>query len=85
MKEKTEDLVRTQFYLNSYKNCCKIIPNNCLSTNTSIMLNYKNLWNNVKSYTNSIVSKKTIPESGFLTKRKKMARNRSVSSLIRKH
>jgi len=30
------------------------------------MLNYKNLWNNVKSYTNSIVSKKTIPESGFL-------------------
>ena len=85
MKEKTEDLVKTQFYLNSYKNCCKIIPNNSLSTNISIMLNYKNMWNNVKSYTNSIISKNIIPESGFLTKRKKISRSRSVSSFVRKH
>ena len=59
MREKTEDLVKNQFYLNSYKNCCKIIPNNSLSTNSSIMLNYKNMWNNVKSYTNSIITKKS--------------------------
>ena len=26
VKEKTENLVKTQFYLNSYKNCCKIFP-----------------------------------------------------------
>ena len=84
MKEKTEDIVRTQFYLNSYKNCCKIMPNNCLSTNSSILLNYKNMWNHVKSYTNSIISKNTIPESRLPTKRKKMARSRSVSSHVRK-
>jgi hypothetical protein len=84
MKEKTEDIVRTQIYLNSYKNCCKIMPNNCLSTNTSILLNYKNMWNHVKSYTNSIISKNTIPESRLPTKRKKMARSRSVSSHVRK-
>jgi hypothetical protein len=84
VKEKTEQLVKSQFYLNSYKNCCKILPNNSLSTNTSIILNYKNMWNNVKSYTNSIISKNSIPESGFATKRKKMGRSRSVSSLIRK-
>ena len=57
VKEKTEQLVKTQFYLNSYKNCCKIIPNSSLSTNTSIILNYKNMWNNVKLYTNFIKDK----------------------------
>ena len=43
MKEKTEDLVKNQFYLNSYKNCCRILPNNSLSTNCSIVKNYKNM------------------------------------------
>jgi hypothetical protein len=84
MKEKVEDLVKTQFYLNSYRNCCKIIPNNCLATNTSIMLNYKNMWNNVKSYTNSIISKNPAPESRPSTKRKKVVRSRSVSNMMRK-
>ena len=85
MKEKVEDLVKTQFYLNSYKICCKIIPNNCLSTNTSIMLNYRNMWNNVKSYTNSIISKNSVNESRASTKRKKVARSRSVSNMIRRY
>jgi len=85
MKEKVEDLVKTQFYLNSYKNCCKIIPNNCLSTNTSIMLNYRNMWNNVKSYTNSIISKNSVNESRASTKRKKVPRSRSVSNMIRRY
>ena len=77
MKERTEDMVKNQFYLNSYKNCCKIIPNNSLSTNTSIMMNYKNMWNNVKSYTKSLGRiKKVIPE------KKKIIRSRSVSALI---
>ena len=57
VKERTENLVKTQFYLNSYKNCCKILPNNSLSTNNSIILNYKNMWNNVKKYTNNIKEK----------------------------
>ena len=78
MKERTEDLVKTQFYLNSYKNCCKILPNNSLSTNASIMLNYKNMWNNVKSYTNSVISKNSTRYKITTLKRKKLTRSRSV-------
>ena len=82
MKEKTEDLVKNQFYLNSYKNCCKIIPNNSLSTNTSIVLNYKNMWNNVKSYTNSLISKRSESRKKIIPPKRKLGRSRSVSALI---
>ena len=58
MLEKTEDLVKNQFYLSSYKNCCKIIPSTSLSTNASIMMNYRNMWNSVKNYTHNLITKR---------------------------
>ena len=85
MKEKTEDIVKNQFYLNSYKNCCKIIPNNSLSTNTSIMINYKNLWNNVKTYTKSLIAKNSAKVRKIEPSKKKIIRSRSVSALINKY
>ena len=84
MKEKTEDLVKNQFYLNSYKNCCRILPNNSLSTNCSIVKNYKNMWNNVKSYTNNFIKKSNITEKKIITKKRKMFRSKSVSGLFNK-
>ena len=85
MKEKTEDLVKNQFYLNSYKNCCKIIPNNSLSTNTSIMMNYKNMWDNVKSFTNSVISKSTIRVKKSAQTKRRVIRSRSVSGLFNQY
>ena len=84
IKEKTEDLVKTQFYLNSYKNCCKILPNNSLSTNNSIILNYKNMWNNVKVYTNNIKERQNELERRNFQGRKQIRRSRSVKAFGRK-
>ena len=84
IKEKTEDLVKTQFYLNSYKNCCKIIPNNSLSTNNSIILNYRNMWNNVKVYTNNIKERQNALEKKNFEGIRQMKRSRSVKFFGRK-
>ena len=84
VKEKTENLVKTQFYLNSYKNCCKILPNNSLSTNNSIILNYKNLWNNVKKYTNNIKEKYNSIEKKTTPNKRKMVRSKSFREVKRK-
>ena len=78
VKERTENLVKTQFYLNSYKNCCKILPNNSLSTNNSIVLNYKNMWNNVKKYTDNIKEKYSNMEKRTTPMKRKMVRSKSV-------
>ena len=85
MKEKTEDLVKTQFYLNSYKNCCKIIPSNSLSTNTSIIMNYKNMWDNVKSYTNSVIAQNAFRVKKSAQTGRKIIRSRSVSGLFNRY
>ena len=79
MKERTEDMVKNQFYLNSYKNCCKIIPNNSLSTNTSIMMNYKNMWNNVKSYTKSLNAKRSGRIKKVILEKKKISLIKSLN------
>ena len=86
VKEKTEQLVKTQFYLNSYKNCCKILPNNSLSTNTSIILNYKNMWNNVKLYTNIIKDKNrnNVMEKIPFSAKKTNPRSKSVRAIGRR-
>ena len=81
VKEKTENLVKTQFYLNSYKNCCKILPNNSLSTNNSIILNYKNMWNNVKKYTNNIKERHNAIDRKTTPMRRKMVRSKSVRAI----
>jgi hypothetical protein len=82
VKEKTENLVKNQFYLNSYKKSCQILPNNSLSTNTSIILNYKDMWNNVKLYTKIMKEKYSLNEKKIM--KDKMLRNRSVSAMNRK-
>ena len=52
VREKTDDLIRNQYYLNNYKNLCKINPNNSdLSTNKSNFYNCKNIWNDLHSFT----------------------------------
>ena len=84
VKEKTESLVKTQFYLNSYKNCCKILPNNSLSTNISIKLNYQNMWNNVKLYTNHIKERHSALEKKTTPIKRKMERSKSVRAFKRK-
>ena len=81
IKEKTENLVKTQFYLNSYKNCCQILPNSSSSTNTSIILNYRNMWNNVKLYTKNIKEKYSKIDKRNTTKK---MRSRSVTAMSRK-
>ena len=56
--EKTDDLIRTQYYLNNYKNCCKINPHNSdFSTNKSNLFNCKNMWNDIKIFTKDIIQK----------------------------
>ena len=85
MIEKTEDLVKNQFYLNSYKNCCKIIPSTSLSTNASIMMNYKNMWNSVKNYTNNLITKRNERTKTNFTQRSKMVRSRSALDLKNKY
>ena len=52
VREKTDDLIRNQYYLNNYKNLCKINPNNSdLSTNKSNFYNCKSIWNDIHSFT----------------------------------
>ena len=83
LKEKTENLLKKQFYLNSYKNSCQILPNNnSLSTNTSLLINYKNMWNNVKLYTDIIKKKHGI--NNKKTNQNQIGRSRSVTALKRK-
>jgi hypothetical protein len=82
VKEKTENLVKNHFYLNSYKNCCQILPNNSLSTNTSIILNYRDMWNNVKLYTKIMKDKYSLNDKKMM--KDKMLRNRSASAMSRK-
>jgi hypothetical protein len=83
LKEKTENLLKTQFYLNSYKNSCQILPNNnSLSNNTSLIVNYKNMWNNVKLYTD-IIKKKHVM-SNKKKNQNQIERSRSVTALKRK-
>ena len=82
VKEKTENLVKNHFYLNSYKNCCQILPNNSSSTNASIIMNYRDMWNNVKLYTNIMKEKYSLNDKKNM--KDKMLRNRSVSAMNRK-
>ena len=83
LKEKTENLLKTQFYLNSYKNSCQILPNNnSSSTNTSLLVNYKNMWNNVKLYTDII--KKKHGMNNKKTNQNQIERSKSVTALKRK-
>ena len=59
VKEKTDILIKNQYYLNKYKHLCKINPNNSdFSTNQSNYYNCKNIWNDIKSYTNEILIKR---------------------------
>jgi hypothetical protein len=84
MLEKTEDLVKNQFYLSSYKNCCKIIPSTSLSTNASIMMNYRNMWNSVKNYTHNLITKRNERAKKNIVERNKMVRSRSALVLKNK-
>ena len=57
-RKKTDDLIKTQYYFNNYKNCVKINPNySDFSSNKSNMYNYKNMWNDIKSYTRDFISR----------------------------
>ena len=84
VREKTDDLIRTQYYLNNYKNCCRINPYNAdFSTNKSNLFNCKNMWNDIKSFTNDIMEKedkkkKTMNNFGNF---KKIYRSRSLLSV----
>ena len=90
IKVKTKNLIKTQFYLNSYKNCCQILPNNSMSTNLSIAHNYRLMWDNVKMYTNDIVNNERNKNIFGKNKNKgvknkmKIVRSRSVLSFLNK-
>ena len=74
VREKTDDLIKTQYYLNNYKNCCRINPNNSdFSTNKSNLFNCKNMWNDIKIFTKDIIEKeekkkKTLNNFGYFRK-----------------
>ena len=84
VREKTDDLIRTQYYISNYKNCCRINPNNSdFSTNKSNLFNCKNMWNDIKIFTKDIIlkeekKKKTLNGFGNF---KKMYRCKSVASI----
>ena len=83
MKEKTENLFKTQFYLNSYKNSCQNLPNNnSLSANTSLLINYRNMCNNAKLYTDIIKKKNGM--NNKKTNQNQIERSRSITALKRK-
>ena len=48
-------------------------------------MNYKNMWNNVKSYTNSVIAKSTIRVQKSAQTKRKIIRSRSVSGLFNKY
>ena len=51
VREKTDDLIKNQYYLNNYKNLCKINPHNSdFSTVKSNFYNCKNIWNDIHSF-----------------------------------
>ena len=54
--DSSEKILKYEFYSNSYKNCCKLNPNNNIS-NMSLKYNYKNMWNNVNNYKNELNNK----------------------------
>ena len=75
VREKTDDLIKTQYYLNNYKNCCKINPNNSdFSTNKSNMFNCKNMWKDILTFTKDIKEKEK--------KHKKTRNNKSNFKII---
>ena len=84
VREKTDDLIKTQYYLNNYKNCCRINPNNSdFSTNKSNLFNCKSMWNDIKSFTKDIIQKeekkkKTLKNFGIF---KKIYRSKSLVSI----
>ena len=84
VREKTDDLIKTQYYLNNYKNCCRINPNNSdFSTNKSNLFNCKSMWNDIKSFTKDIIQKeekkkKTLNNFGTL---KKFYRSKSLVNI----
>ena len=83
LKEKTENLFKTQSYLNSYKNSCQNLPNNnSLSANTSLLINYRNMCNNVKLYSDIIKKKNDM--NNKKTNQNQIERSRSIMALKRK-
>ena len=57
-RKKTDDIIKTQYYFNNYKNCVKINPNySDFSSNKSNMFNYKNMWSDIKSFTRDFISR----------------------------
>jgi len=73
VKEKTDILIKNQYYLNKYKHLCKINPNNSdFSTNQSNYYNCKNIWNDIKSYANEI----------FIKRKNRNKRNETLDNFI---
>ena len=84
VREKTDDLIKTQYYLNNYKNCCKISPYTVdFSTNKSNLFNCKNMWNDIKSFTNDIMQKEE-KKKKTMTNFGKLYRSRSLISVRNK-
>ncbi len=84
VREKTDDLIKTQYYLNNYKNCCRINANNSdFSTNKSNMFNCKNMWNDIISFTKDIIVKEEKMKKNLnnLGKYKKLYKSKSVVNI----
>ena len=84
VREKTDDLIKTQYYLNNYKNCCRINANNSdFSTNKSNMFNCKNMWNDIISFTRDIIVKEEKMKKNLnnLGKYKKFYKSKSVVNI----
>ena len=80
--DSSEKILKYEFYSNSYKNCCKLNPNNNIS-NMSLMYNYKNMWNNVNSYKNEL-NNNTIDNKNNNSNFNKKRTNSSLSKFKKK-
>ena len=82
-RKKIDDLIKTQYYFNNYKNCFKMRPNySDLTSNKSNLYNFKNMWNDIKSYTKDFMSKEKNRKSfNFNAPFKKLYKSNSASDI----
>ena len=82
-RKKIDDLIKTQYYFSNYKNCFKMKPNySDFSSNKSNLYNFKNMWNDIKSYTKDYMEKeKNRKKFNFNIPFRKLHKSKSASDI----
>ena len=82
-RKKIDDLIKTQYYFNNYKNCFKMKPNySDFTSSKSNLYNFKNMWNGIKLYTKDYIEKeKNRKKFNFNMHLRKLYKSKSASDI----